>query len=64
MIIQGILNGVPVRVVNIETIGSDTYVSYVPLNLNVSATEIKVEKRSMGFGTSALVLLTSATVIS
>lgn len=64
MRIQSILNGVPVEIVNINTIGADTYVTYIPKGLDVSATEVKVEKRTMVLGTSALILGTSATLIS
>lgn len=64
MRIQAIVNGRPCEIINISTLGSDTYIAYIPLGLGVSATEVKVEKRTLDFGTSALILGTSATIIS
>lgn len=64
MRIQAVVNGVPVEIINISTVGPDTYMSYIPKGLDVSATQVKVEKRTMDFGTSALILGTSATIIS
>jgi hypothetical protein len=58
---QGILDGQLVEICSVVPVGSDSYIVYKPLGLDLSATEVRIKKKvASTYGASFLSLITSA----